>query len=147
MEVSLDNLYVDTEAYRGLNREFTTLPNFLLVLKVLLICFFSDFNPSKRIFRTSLRKHPFLLEEKRMFSQANVGPPFSTDLILAKSESLQTMIGSLTFLLKQWKKFSSAQSKNKITCAKAEAFELSRSVLVCSSLLLFSQEIIVSKRI
>ena len=40
MEVSLDNLYVDTEAYRGLNREFTTLPNFLLVLKVLVICFF-----------------------------------------------------------------------------------------------------------
>ena len=40
MEVSLDNLYVDTGAYRGLNREFTTLPNFLLVLKVLLIYFF-----------------------------------------------------------------------------------------------------------
>ena len=88
MEVNLDNLYVDTGAYRGLNREFTTLPNFLLVLKVLLICFFSDFNPSKRIYRTSVRKHPFLLEEKRMFSQANVGPPFSTDLILANSESI-----------------------------------------------------------
>ena len=60
MEVSLDNLYVDTGAYRGLNREFTTLPNFLLVLKVLLICFFSDFNPSKRICRTTFlyRPHP-----------------------------------------------------------------------------------------
>lgn len=40
MEVSLDNLYADTGAYSGLNREFTTLSNFLLVLKVLLIFFF-----------------------------------------------------------------------------------------------------------
>ena len=118
MEVSLDNLYVDTWAYWGLNREFTTLPNFLLVLKVLLIYFF------------------------RTLTHVNVyvGPPFSTDLILANSESLSTMIGSLTFPRKQWKKFSSAQSKNKIACAKAEAFDLN-SVLVCSSLLFFWYEI------
>jgi len=51
---------------KGLNREFTALPNFLLVLKVLLIFHFSDFNPSKRI----------------------CGTPFSIELSLANSESL-----------------------------------------------------------
>lgn len=81
-------------------------------------------------------------------TQINVGPPFSTDLILANSESILSMVGSYTLLRKQWKKFSSAQSENQITCAKAEAFtDLNRSVLVCSSLLLFSQGIIVSQRI
>lgn len=39
-EVSLENFYVDTGSYKGLNQEFTALPNFLLVLKVFLAFFF-----------------------------------------------------------------------------------------------------------